>query len=240
MGCQALTLSDPSARAALDASFLADIDRASVEALTHGQRIREIPAGRVFINQAQPQRCGLVVSGLARAFTTRIDGSEVTLRRVGMGAAVGVKALLGRHNRLSVQAITDVVFLDIDAHRLVDMARQDVALAMAIAVEIDRRLEDTEIEIGSIRGSVLQRIAGMLLDLSPAGEPLEVRLSEEELAAMIGASRKRVGNEVRILAEAGLVQHRRGRFILVDAIRLQAIARDPASNDSWHVPVTAT
>ncbi len=235
-----MTLSDPIARAALDASFLAEIDRASVEALTQGQRLREIPAGRVFINQAQPQRCGLVVSGLARAFTTRIDGSEVTLRRVGVGAAVGIRALLGRRNQLSVQAITDVVFLDIDAHRLVDMACRDVALAMAIAAEIDRRLEDTEIEIGSIRGSVLQRVAGMLLDLSPAGEPLEVRLSEEELAAMIGASRKRVGNEVRILAQAGLVQHRRGRFILVDAIRLQAIARDPARDISWHARVTAT
>lgn len=222
-----MTTFELSVEVALANSFLASVDQTLLRRVVGVRRIHEIPGGRRFIDESRPHRCGLVVSGLARVFATRPDGSEVTLRRVGSGAAVGVKAILGRRNQLSVQAITDVEFLDFDAEELVRLAHEYPSLAMAIAAEIDRRLEDTELEIGSQRGTVIQRVAALLLDLSADGEPLVVELSQERLAAMVGASRERVGHELRALSAQRLLRHERGRITLIDALSLQAVAGDP-------------
>lgn len=224
-------------RTALSSSFLAQVDAPTVDELLRDTHVREVPAGRVFISEAHSLRCGLLLSGLARVFVTRLDGSEVTLRRVGTGAAVGVKAIVGRRNQAGVQAITAVEFLEFDPLRLIDLGRRNAALAMAIAAEIDRRLEDTELELGSQRGSVRQRLAAVLLDLSAEGEPLEVHLSQERLAAMIGASREHTGHELRTMSVLGLVRRERARITLLDPLRLQALARDPGSQRALSIPV---
>ncbi len=217
-------------RTAVQASFLAGVEPDIVADLLEGRRIREVAAGSVFVDESRPARCGLVLSGLARVYAVRVDGSQVTLRRVGVGAAVGVRALLGRGNQLRVQAISAVEFLELDAAQLIGSGFRHPTLAMAIAAEIDRRLEDTEIELSGRQGSVLQRVAAVLLDLSAEGQPLGVTISHERLAEMIGASRVRVSHEVRALAEAGLIRQDRGQITLLDALRLQAVARDVG----WH------
>jgi CRP-like cAMP-binding protein len=211
--------------AAISRSFLADINRETVAPLLARARLRDVPAGTVFIDPARFARCGLIVSGLARVYL-RVDGAQATLRRVAGGAAVGIRAIVGRPNRVTVQAITDVEFLEIDAELLVRTARREAELAMALAEEIHRRLEDTELQSGTLAtGTVRQKVAGALLDHSVEGEPLVAELSHETLAEMIGASREWVGHELRALAREGLVRLGRARVTLLDPIRLQLLTR---------------
>lgn len=215
-------------KAAVACSFLAGADRSVVASLLRRSRLRDVPAGRVFIDESQPHRCGLVVSGLARVYILRTSGGQSTLRRVGVGAAVGIRALVGHPNRVAVQAIDDCEFLELDAPLLISLARQHASLAMALAEEIDRRLEDTELQAESLSvGSLIQRVAGTLLDLSVEGEPLEVQLSQEALAEIVGASRERVGRGLRLLAADGAIRLHRSRITLVAPLQLQSVARKP-------------
>lgn len=212
---------------ALSRSFLAEVEPQLAESLLHRSRIREISASRIFIDQDKPHKCGLILSGLARVYTVKLDGAEATVRRVGSGAAVGVRAIVGRPNRVTVQAITDVEFLELDSARLVSTGRQEVSLAWAIARELDRRLEDTEAQAESATaGTVMQKVASALLDHGVERDGLEVVMSQERLAEVIGASREHVGHELRLLARRGLVRLSRAHILLVDPLELQSLASD--------------
>jgi CRP/FNR family transcriptional regulator, cyclic AMP receptor protein len=196
--------------------------------LLEGAWLVEVPAGRVVSAPDRP-RSGIILSGLARVYATRLDGSQVTLRKVRPGAAVRITvASPGR--RTIVQAITGVEFLVFDHDRLISLGRRHVEVAMAIAEEVDRRLGDTELQLAGQGGSVVQRIAGALLDVSTESEPLEVAMSQETMAAMIGASRERVGHELAMLESLRLIARRRGRILLRDPRQLQLIAHNPANS----------
>lgn len=209
----------------MSGSFLAPVSRDLLGLIFHRSRLIDVPAGRVFAQPGRP-RSGIVLDGLARVFAVRSDGSQVTLRRVGPGAAIGITAMGGRRKRTHAQAITDVEFIEFDYQLLIQLGREHAEIAMAIAEEIDRRLADTELQVESRGGSVVQRVAGALLDVSTEGEPLVVSMSQESLSAMIGASRERVGHELRKLAARGLIASRRGHITLLDPLQLQSVARN--------------
>jgi len=188
--------------------------------------LREVRAGQLFIRSDEPPRCAIIVQGLARAYRLLPSGAQLTMRRVGPGAAVGIRAMVGRRNDLNVAAISDCVFLPIDANHLVCQARENRALAWAIAEELTRRLDDTHAQSESaFAGSVLQKVCGALLDLGAEGQPPDVAMSHERLAELVGASREAVGRELRGLARAGLIETSPGRIHVLDAIGLQTVAR---------------
>lgn len=214
-------------RHALRDSFLAKVRPPVVEELFRSGQVAEVSAGRVMIDEADPHRCGVMVSGLALVYLTRASGAQVTVRRVTTGAAIGIAAMVGRRSPVSVRAITDCVFFRLDAQRLIDLGRTEPTLGWAIAEEVSRRLEDTYLELASVGGSVRQRLSRYLLDHSLEGKPLMVRSSQEQLAAAIGASRETVGLELRRLRDEGLVELGHGHVTLVDALQLNSIAYEP-------------
>ncbi|MDQ3524452.1 MAG: Crp/Fnr family transcriptional regulator [Chloroflexota bacterium] len=211
---------------ALANSFLAELPDDLVNQLLVRAPIREVSAGRVFISEHDPHRSGILLSGLVRVYLVRPNGAQVTLRRISTGAALGVRAMVGRRNQASAQAVTDCEFLRLDTELLVTMGRSNAAVGWAIAQELDRRLVDTHLELeGSVQGTVCQKIAAALLDRTVDYEPLDVAITQEELAAIVGASREAVGRELRTLASAGVLTLRRGGIGLRDAVTLQAVAR---------------
>lgn len=82
---------------------------------------------------------------------------------------------------------------------------------------------------GSLAGSVRQKIAGVLLDLTVEEGPLGVEMTQEELAGAVGASREAVGRELRWLEREGLIQLKRRAIGLTDPFSLQSIARNPST-----------
>lgn len=215
---------------ALGLSFLAQVSPNVVARLAMHSVMHHIPAGRIFVEPGESQRCGVIFSGLARVYSVGLDGRHVTFRRVGPGGAVGIRALIGRRSGVTVQAVTEIEFCELDGRSLRQLGLQDPTVAMAIAQEIDRRLEDTELHIeNALGGGVLQRTAGALLDLSPDGEPLYVHASQAALAEIVGASRDWVGRALRILEERRLIQRSRAVTWITDPMQLQAVARGPSA-----------
>lgn len=217
---------EPAAVAAIRQSFLAEVPDHLVRQLVGPARVREIPAGSVFITP-EHCRCGVLVAGLARVYCIRHNGAEVTIQRVGPGAVLGIGAISGRAGDNCVVAVCDCLFLSFDASQLVNIGRQHVSVAWAIAKELAQRLDDAERRCkGAIPGTVVQRSAAALLDLCVDVEPIEVRLTQERMAEAIGASREAVGRAFRWLATAGLVDIGRGKVMIQDPLGLQSIARD--------------
>lgn len=222
---------DPQLDDAIARSFLAGVAPALVETLLGQARVREIPAGRVFITPDDQFRCGILVDGLARAYVVRNDGSETTVRRVGPGAAVGIKAVIGQRNDVSVAALADCAFLPLDSARLVELGHQHPDLGWAIAEEQGRHLSDTQRVLQWLWGTVAQRAAGLLLDLIVDDEA-GVTISVEALADRIGASREATGRALHQLADAGLIRRLRARIVVNDVPGLERAARGGDDDDA--------
>jgi CRP/FNR family cyclic AMP-dependent transcriptional regulator len=224
------TAFDASVTSAIRQSFLAGVPQDVVDQLVTNAVLMQVSAGQILIRASEKQTCGVIVSGLARVYLQREDGRQVTMRRIGVGASEGITALAAGHNPVSVQAITDCIFLRLQAGRLVTIARSDPRLGWAIAEELTRRLEDTCHEfMNAASGSVRQRVARCLLDRAAPGKRggrLEVDLTQEALAEAIGAARESVGEELRRFSAHHVVELARGRVLLHDTIKLHRAARD--------------
>lgn len=107
------------------------------------------------------------------------------------------------------------------------IARSQPAVGWAVAEELDRRLTDTHLELESrLGGSVLQKVAAAILDISVEGSPLEVGITQESLAEAVGASREAAGRALRLLERGGLIRRGRGWIRIVDAFALQSVVQD--------------
>lgn len=211
---------------ALARSFLADIDPAIAQSLTHDAVVYRARAGETFLGQDEEQRCAIMVNGLGRVFLILPDGREKTVRDVQSGAAVGVAALTGLPNAVSVQAVTDSHLLDLDPERLAKLALRDVGLAMAIAREVTRRLHDTYALMAGELGPVRQRLARLLLDRAAEtrDDPAVARISHPELALQLGCSREWVAKNLAGLRRDGVLRTERDQIRLLDPVRLHLIA----------------
>lgn len=224
---------DGAVRSAVADSFLAAVEARIVSRLLEAGRVCEISSGRVFIDSVRRQRCGFVVSGLARVYMVRPNGAQLTLRRVHKGGAIGVRALVGGANTLSVEALTDVEFLELDPGVLHREAMKSPELAWSIAREVSKRLEDTETHIAAVSGeSVVQRVAMALVDMVGDELPSALSMSQEHLADVVGASREQVGHVVRKLARDGILKLSRRRVVVLDANRLRALFSSASADPS--------
>jgi len=219
---------EPSIADAIKRSFLARVPTEVVNQLLAHARLWEVPANHVFVTAGQQQRLGIIVEGQARVYRLRPNGEEITIRRIGPGAAFGMEAALEGTNEFNLSAITDCLFIPLQAAELVRLCSAKAALAVAIAEELTRLLVESQRHVESVRGStVIQRVAGALLDQANGAGRVRLAITEERLAERIGASREAVGRQVRELVRAGLIAHERASFVLIDPRGLASMCSAP-------------
>lgn len=220
---------------ALAASFLRHLPTPIVDTIQNGAVVHHVPAGRVFVDESEPDWVGIVVSGLARVYLDPPDGPEITVRYVRPGAAVGVAALAGTQHPVSVRAITPCLILQLNFERLRAVVADEPAASQAVARELAARLFDAYAEIAThVRGSVRERLAAELLEvIDQQGETdeldpdLTVTHTHEALAEGIGSAREVVSKALEAFAREGMVELGRGSIRLVDPVQLHLVAHKP-------------
>lgn len=115
---------------------------------------------------------------------------------------------------------------------------------------LTRRLLEQQRTIASlVMHNSEQRLASIILQLArklgkrSAGDlHLDSRMSHEELSAMVGTTRSRVGYFLKRFREAGLVEINRESFLIVHEDRMMHFANgewDPSSRARRHYPLEA-
>ena len=165
---------------------------------------------------------------------TGADGREVTINTYGSGEIFGELALLDGEPR-SADAIAQEV------SRVFWLQRDDFAAfldrhpraAMTMLANLSRRLRHTTrvVQDATLR-DVPARLARVLLDLSEQhgrrvtdGVHIDVRLTQGELAAMVGASRETVNRAIRGLEQQGLLRWASGTVTVTQVERLRTRAQ---------------
>lgn len=187
----------------------------------------------IFLEGDQGTALCLIAEGRIRIQLTGSDGREVVINVYGPGEHFGEMALLDGEPR-SADAIAQ------DAARVFWLQREDFEAfldshpraAMTMMASLSRRLRHTTrvVQDATFR-DVPARLARVLLDLAARnGQPIvpgiriESRLTQGELAAMVGASRETVNRALRGFEQRGLIGWDANRIMILQPEQLRARA----------------
>ncbi|MBA3740219.1 MAG: Crp/Fnr family transcriptional regulator [Chloroflexi bacterium] len=179
------------------------------------------------------ERLYVIKRGRVRLYRLTPDGKQLTLELLDKGRIVGRMAWLGQQlTDAYAEAIEDALicsFTPAELRRLIDRFPN-------VGVNIIRYLSgrlaasEREREVMAFR-SVEQRLAARLVELSERfGQPTEdgvaidVRLTQQELADMIGTSRETLATTVASLRERRVLDMHNQRVVILDLPRVRELA----------------
>lgn len=225
--------------AAID--IFTDLAAEEVEAIGRAAPMRTYaPGALLYSPHNRVETLFLVRGGRVRIFRLSMDGRALTTAIISPGTIFGEMVLLGQQMYDNyAEAIDEAVVCVMnrpDVHRFL---LSDPRISARIAEILGRRLVAMEQRLSdTVFKSVPQRVAATLCalaDRAPArrrvgpvgGGPIQLALTHEQIAALVGTSRETATKALGDFAEHGLVKLGRGKIAILDRVRLAAEAGEP-------------
>jgi CRP/FNR family cyclic AMP-dependent transcriptional regulator len=197
--------------------------------LLHSRRYK---AGEVVFHEGDAGTALYIIEGgEVKIVLGSAEGKEVVLELLGPGDFFGELALLDGEPR-SADAVAKA------ASQLLILQREDFTrsvheaphVAASLLAALSRRLRRTDQLVhGAAFSDVRTRLIKALLELGetrgqpgPQGIIIGSRLTQGDLANMVGTTRESVNKWLRYYAQKGLLRHERGHVTLLDTQRLRA------------------
>jgi CRP/FNR family transcriptional regulator, cyclic AMP receptor protein len=157
------------------------------------------------------------------------SGRRHVVARVRPGAVLGDIAMFGGGTYLSgARAVNHVRALRFERDTLLPELGRHPAICLRWLVAGQRQLEMAHRRIVQLmHGTVLARVAALLLDESP--RPGRVRISQEEIAMLLGTTRQSVNEAVSALRRLGAVATSYRTIDVLDPERLRAAIHGQAA-----------
>ena len=190
---------------------------------------QQFPRGRVIMLENDPcPGMYLIESGRVRLFRTSSDGREQVLMLVGPGGVFNDVPVFGGGMNAAAAAATERTSLYLlPTEHVLDAfkANPDAALAVAREFAGQLRILAGLVEDLSFR-HVTSRVAKLLLDYAeaPAGGGGRPRLTQQEIASMVGSVREVVGRSLGALEREGAIRIERARIVVADRDALRRMA----------------
>jgi len=168
-----------------------------------------------------------VLEGQVRIFVAGAGGAEITLNLLGPGEVFGEIAMLdGAERTASAAALEPSRLLQLRRESVLAAMRHHPELAERIVLLLCRRLRWTSEQIeDSAFLPLAARLAKRLLALTDNGAE-RLRLSQRDLAALVGASREAVNKLLAQWRLDGLIRQRRQDLRVLDAEALQRLLEE--------------
>ena len=210
---------------------LSETDRATIA--SRMRRVQFDPDQMIFQRGDPGRDIYLVLAGRIRLSILSSDGRELSFAHAGPGSIFGeIAALDGGERTAGATAISRVEAMALPQRALLDVIENNTKVAMAAIHFLCTRLRETDQRLEAIALHRIEvRLARLLLSAlrlaSPAAKgesvPLELGMSQGELALLIGASRPKVNIALTTLEDLGAVK-RSGAKLLCDTRVLEGIA----------------
>lgn len=215
--------------------LFADLDDAALEDLAARAVHRRYRKGNViFVQGEQGERCFAIVSGSVKISAFLPDGREAVLAMLGPGDVFGELSPFDQAPRSAdATAVEDAELLSLDATALRDAIARHPQIAMSLLHVLSHRLRQSNESFQDVAFfDVHARVARRLADLadnygvpSEDGVLIDMPLSQEHLAQMIGATRESVNKALATLSRRGLVTRVGKRYRVSDPEGLRSRAR---------------
>jgi CRP/FNR family cyclic AMP-dependent transcriptional regulator len=196
------------------------IPDAFVRELASLGRVRSYPRHTVFITEGDSSDSVFVIlSGKVKIFISDTEGHEMILDTHGPGEYVGEMALDGKPRSASVMTLEPSTFSVVQREPLLEAIRKKPDFALEI---ISRIIDRARLATNSVKDlallDVYGRVARLLLNMAVEKEGkllIPEKLTQQEIAERVGASRDMVSRIFRDLTQGGYitVEH---RFITIN------------------------
>jgi len=200
------------------ASFSQDQLHALVAMITR----RSAPRGSAIVREGDATDfLYIVLSGRLKVMMGEADGKETILSILGPGEFFGEMGLIDDNPRsASVIAIEPTEMLALTKRAFRNCLVENSELAMAVMRVLVRRLREADRKIGSLAMlDVYGRVARLLLDMSENVNGRKVvtrRLTKQDMARMVGASREMVSKVMKDLQVSGYIEVQGSTIVLRD------------------------
>ena len=211
------------------------LSEADMAAIGHATTMTHCVRGQQILTPDDPpDRIHIIKKGRVRVYRVTPDGKQLTLDIHERGTILGDMSLLGQ-SRLPeafADAIDDAVICTITPDQLRQLIERFPTIGVNLIRHLSGRLQSAERELESLAYQrVDQRLARKLLDLArrfgsstEGGTLIDARLTQQELAEMIGTTRETLAHTLSDFRRRGLLATVQHRVVIRDAEQLAGIA----------------
>jgi CRP/FNR family transcriptional regulator, cyclic AMP receptor protein len=213
-----------------------DLDADTLSMLAGLAQLRQCVAGQKIVQQEVPaDAVYVIVKGRASISVAARDGRVLTLPDIGATEIIGEVSLLdGGLPSATVTAVTNLELIVIDRQSFLNLVEERPKIAVALLPVLASRLRRLTAWTDDLAGLPLSaRIAKCLLgllaahgqELGPSRSRIGRRLSQEDLASMVGATRESMNKHLARLEREGILAKESGYLVIIDLPRLQSEAQ---------------
>ncbi len=199
--------------------------------LTTVAKTRKFRAGEVIFHRDDPgQVLYIIKEGKVKICLISTDGQELSLVVFGKGEYFGEFALLdGLPRSADAVALENVVCYTVQRSDFHNAIMKNPRIAIEVMEVLVKRLRSTDQQVEDlIFLDVYGRVAKKLLELAETygtkladGTRIDVRLTQQELASMVGASRESVNKVMGYFMDRGVISTDKHRITIHSLSDLQ-------------------
>jgi CRP/FNR family transcriptional regulator, cyclic AMP receptor protein len=208
------------------------VDEAARRLVAERVAERVVERGRsVFVQDEPGDRMYVLAEGAVKLYVSSRDGGIVELARHHPPASFGELALLdGGSRSASAEAVERSVLLVVTRDELLRLLRSEEKVAEALLRALGTMVRRTTRQLTdraflNLRG----RVARQLLLLAEDGNrssTVTLRVTQGELATMVGGARQTVNQALKSLESSGCIRAVGRAFALLDREQLQRLANE--------------
>lgn len=215
-----------------------DLDQPTLVELNRLRRTSTYAAGvTVFSQDDEPRAAYCICSGCAKLSRSSPDGRTVILGIAATGDVLGVRpVLLGKPHDHTAETLEETRLCFIPKDDFLAILKRHGDVSLRLAQKLSTELGEAYRQVwGLVLKPAAERVAELLLalchthgDPTPEGIMLKTNMCQDELAELVGVSRRSLTRAIGALRDQGLIECRR-RFIIVrdsEALRNCLISED--------------
>jgi CRP/FNR family transcriptional regulator, cyclic AMP receptor protein len=197
-------------------------------------RLRPAP-GEIIWSQGEPgTEIFFIESGWVKVSVVSANGKEALLALTGAGEFIGTRCLIAGYKRLgTATALGDSSLVRITKQAFIQLLRREPDFAEILVTCVVRQsLRAQKILAEQLTNSSERRLARMLLWLaedsgggSQKSQPILARVSQADLASMVGTTRGRVSHFMNKFRHQGFIDYNRQGSVTVHK-RLGKVLRE--------------
>ncbi|MDR0716510.1 MAG: cyclic nucleotide-binding domain-containing protein [Azoarcus sp.] len=186
--------------------------------------MRHYPRGQAVIRAGErTDYVYFVLTGSLKVVVSDEDGREVILSILGRGEVFGEMGMFGDQPRsASVVPVVAADLVTITKQSFRHLMQEHFEVAWRIMCNLAERLRNADRKIESLAlMDVYGRVAGLLIEMAEDvnGETIVTRkISKQDIARMIGASREMVSRVMKDLSQQGLIEETSRGIVLQERL----------------------
>lgn len=213
-------------------SVFCDLPQAALLELDTLRQASVHPKGStVFLEGDQPQAIYCIGAGQVKLTRSSREGRDVVLGIATAGDVLGVRPLLiGRPHDVTAETTEKTRLCLVPRHDFLGFVKRNGDVSLRLAEKLSINLGDAYQQVcGVVLKPTAERLTELLFELCQAqGQPahdgigFKTNMGQDELAGLVGVSRRSLNRALATLRESGLIECRRRCIIIRDPVALQS------------------